>query len=251
MGALQFARNNKVFTGIVVAGVLVIGGVVVTPLIQDATSSAQPEETATPAPESTRASETGTPVEETPSNTSTEEPGVIDPGEEGYVAPDRTPAQYEYENTGEGSPRANQAYLPAGDPNPVDDNGDPIDYFGTKMDDPMPVAEEFAKQWANPDGGADAWRERLHPLLSDQTIVDFEVVTDEQILDLELTGINMEKNPAFLASNFYRFTASYEGCGEVLIVSMTPHPEGSWLINTIQEAQQSTPANRGNGCFFA
>lgn len=155
----------------------------------------------------------------------------------------------EYQNDGEWSPFAAQSYLPKGDPNPTDGRGNPIVWYGTVMSDPQPVADEFAKQWANPEGGKEAWLARLRPLITDDAYAGFSYTGEENILPLKLIKVTIVKDPGHLASGFYRFIGTYEGCGDVILSTITPQPEGSWLVDTTTEAQESSPATRGNGCF--
>jgi hypothetical protein len=237
---IDFIKRNKVFVSITAAGIVALLALVLVPVIQDAAAVKQSPKSE-PTPTATSGRELGNEGEE-----------IVDDGSSaGDVAngDDLEAAKPTYENNGEWSPRAAQAYLPEGEANPVDEDGKPIDWFGTMMVDPTPAVTEFSKQWANPDGGHAAWLARLRPVITDDANDVLGSTAIEAVLPLEFEKVVIEKNAAQLASNFYRFVASYKGCGEVLEGTAQPQPDGSWLVNTVGEAVQSTPETRGNGCI--
>lgn len=246
--ALDFVKRNKKFVIIAASGIAVLGAVVLTPVIQNAVTPAK-ETVKVPAADSDRVikddTPTGTPgdsteeiVDETPAAAAPEPAEPVE-GDTGLPA---------YQNDGEWSPRESQTHLRPGDPNPIDRFNDPIVFQGVLMSDPDPVAEEFAKQWANPEGGHAAWLARLRPVIGDDAYASFSMVGIESVLTLKLTEIYVDRDPINLYNNFYRFTASYDGCGEVLVGTLEPQPEGSWLVDEVSDGGNSTVESRGNGC---
>jgi hypothetical protein len=85
-------------------------------------------------------------------------------------------------------------------------------------------------------------------LISDDLNQAFLETDITRVPTMTLISFQVEKDPAILDSGFYRFNATYAGCGVALEGTIQPQPEGSWLIDTVSGNPNSTPQTRGNGC---
>lgn len=96
-----------------------------------------------------------------------------------------------------------------------------------------PTAEEFATQWANPEGGKEAWLERLEPLTNDEAYEGLENTSETGIPDLEFDSVEtyMDEGNQVVAD------ASYVDEGAVLRMGLVPAEQGTgWVVAYVTEA---------------
>lgn len=101
------------------------------------------------------------------------------------------------------------------------------------LDDWEPTAEDFAREWANPEGGKDAWLERLEPLTTEEAFGGLEDTSEDAIMDLEFSEVtlNQQDGDRVVAD------ASYGDEGAVLRMGLLPEEQGTgWKVAYVTEA---------------
>ncbi|XKH58642.1 hypothetical protein LG293_16455 (plasmid) [Citricoccus nitrophenolicus] len=109
---------------------------------------------------------------------------------------------------------------------------------GYQMDpgvqDPAPVAEGFAAGWLNPEGGKQAWLDRLEPNVTTYALDGLSATAEEAIMDMEVSNVVMPLlEPGEYEMPFRVFGDEGEAVMDGTMIQM---PDGSWKVDRILEA---------------
>lgn len=103
---------------------------------------------------------------------------------------------------------------------------------GPALGDWQPVAEQFATNWANPDGGKDAWLKRLRPLTNDKAYNGLKRTGESAILDLEFVSLDTQFSDTSTAVT----DATYSQANQpVLRIGLAPKNDGEWQVVYVTE----------------
>jgi hypothetical protein len=245
---IDFIARNKTFVIITAAGVAVLAAIAVVPIVSGAMTPAKNTQPISGS-DGPRVISSAAPTAAPTPTVSAPDPQASGSANGSVGAsPTPVPSNGPYKNDGEISWKKLQAYLPAGDPKPLDKEGNPIVWQDTVMMDPTPVVNEFAKQEPNLAGGKDAWLARLRPVIGDDMYAGLQDADFTRIPSMTVESVKIWKDPEILLSGFYRFDVYYTGCGLAMQGTVEAQPEGSWLVNTASGNPDSSPVTRGAGC---
>lgn len=103
---------------------------------------------------------------------------------------------------------------------------------GPSLGDWQPVAEQFATNWANPDGGKDAWLKRLRPLTNDKAYNGLKRTGESAILDLEFVSLDTQFSDDSTAVTDATYSRSDQ---PVLRIGLAPTNTGEWQVVYVTE----------------
>lgn len=92
-----------------------------------------------------------------------------------------------------------------------------------------PVANAFAKAWANPKAGQEAWLNALKPTVTSDLYDQFTTTDVGRVSQLEVSGINSEQED-------YRGVnarVSFKNTEFTILIHLTPQADMTWLVSVV------------------
>jgi hypothetical protein len=132
------------------------------------------------------------------------------------------------------SPTATVTPTPIATASPTTTTTAPAVSVGTAPQAPTPtdwkpVANAFAKAWANPKAGQEAWLSALKPTVTSDLYDKFSNTNVERMSQLEVSGINPEKDD-YTGVNA---RVSFKNTEFTIMIHLAPQADMTWLVSVV------------------